>query len=73
MVIFAMSFVTGVVMSNFDITPQILSDIMSLLAMAAPLFLIPFAFKMSGGIIGSVQGMVTGIKSKATKTNDGQG
>ena len=67
MVVFAMSYVLGVVMTNFGIQPQILADIMSLIAMVAPLFMIPFAFKMSGGIIASVQGAVTGLKSRATK------
>jgi len=67
MVVFAMSFVLGVVMTNFGVHPQMLADIMSLIAMVAPLFMIPFAFKMSGGIIGSVQGMVTSLKSRATK------
>jgi hypothetical protein len=67
MVVFAMSYVLGVVMTNFGVHPQILADIMSLIAMVAPLFMIPFAFKMSGGIIASVQGAVTGLKSRATK------
>jgi hypothetical protein len=67
MAVFAMSYVTGVVMSNFGVHPPFLADIMSLIAMVAPLFLIPFAFKLSGGIIGNVQGMISGVTNRIRK------
>ncbi len=67
--VFAMAYVSGVVMSDFDqtIKPTILAQCMALIAVVAPLFLIPFAFRMSGGVIGSVSGAVSKMTSRVNK------
>jgi hypothetical protein len=66
MVVFALAYISGVVMSHL-IPSSILSQAMTILAVVAPMFLIPFAFKLSGGVISNVQGMVSNLANKANK------
>ncbi len=70
-VVFAMSNVTAVIMSSLGVKPDWLGELMGVLARVAPLFLIPFAFKMAGGIIGSVSGAVANIGKKTTEAIKG--
>ncbi len=66
-VVFGMAYVTAIIMGDFGLTPVTLSQTFSTLAMIAPLFLIPFAFRISGGVMANVSGMVSKLQSRATK------
>ncbi|HVS58452.1 MAG TPA: hypothetical protein VHD60_01805 [Candidatus Saccharimonadales bacterium] len=66
MAVFALAYISGVVMSHL-VPASILSQALSVLAVVAPMFMIPFAFKLSGGLIGNVQSMMTGMVAKASK------
>jgi hypothetical protein len=61
MIVFAMSGVTAVILSSIPLPGSVswLTQIFSMAAVLAPLFLIPFAFKIAGNTIGSVHDMVT--------------
>ena len=74
----AMSQVMGIIFTSLNSSSTgPITSIMGLLAVAAPLFLIPFGFKISGGIIGSVysrsrdigQAINTGIRGRADDPN----
>lgn len=69
MAIFGLSFISAIIMSNLvpNTGDQLLSDSMAILATVAPIFLIPFAFKMSGGIIGSIQKGISGLVANVNK------
>lgn len=63
-VVFAIAFISAIVVSNFNIQPQILGQLMAIAAACVPLFLIPFAFKLSGGAIAGVNSAVNGVRDK---------
>ncbi len=65
-VVFGMAYVTAIIMGDFGLSPNSLSQTFSILAMIAPLFLIPFAFRISGGVIASVSGAVSKLQRRAT-------
>ncbi len=68
MAVFGMSFISGIIMNNLSNTgDKALSQTLALLAVVAPLFLVPFAFKMSGGAIGAIQGAMSKFTSGANK------
>jgi hypothetical protein len=69
MAVFGISFISGIIMSNLanNGNDKMLSESIAVLAVVAPLFLVPFAFKMSGGVIGAVQGAVSKLTSSANK------
>ena len=64
-VVIALAYVSGFVMSqiNGGTGGQLLAAIASTL----PLFLIPFAFKMSGGAMASIYGAVSGVTNRLRK------
>ncbi len=64
--ILAVSTIAKIVITNFPFpgVPNLIIQLMGILAAIAPLFLIPFAFKMSGGVIGSMANTLEGIKGK---------
>jgi len=64
-VVIALAYVSGFVMSqiNGGTGGQLLAAIASML----PLFLIPFAFKMSGGAMASIYGAVSGVTNRLRK------
>ena len=64
-VVIALAYVSGFVMSqiNGGTGGQLLAAIASML----PLFLIPFAFKMSGGAMASIYGGVSGVTNRLRK------
>jgi hypothetical protein len=74
-VIFAMSKVMAVTlnlpMDNGGITGA-LNALASIIVMVMPLFLIPFAFKLAGGAMGSLYGTLSGLGKKATEGIKGQ-
>ncbi len=61
-VIFAATQVMAIIFSNAT-SDIFLGKVMAIIAVCSPLFLIPFSFKISGGVIGQVSGMA----SKAMK------
>ena len=65
-VVFGMAYVTSIIMGDFGLSPQALSQTFATLAMIAPLFLIPFAFRISGGVMASVSGAVSKLQRRAT-------
>ncbi len=65
MIVFAVASISGYIVTNM-LGNNPLTNIMGLLATVAPLFLIPFAFKMSGGAIGSAHGLISNARSKVT-------
>lgn len=67
-IVFAMAYISGVVVSNFGLHPQIIAQTIAIIAVVAPLFLIPFAFKIAGGAIGQIHGVVTGVHARGRKT-----
>lgn len=75
MAIFALAGVTAVIMSSFQASlppdTQWIGEIMTVLAVAAPMFLIPFAFKLAGGAIGGMHGAFTNFNKKTTATFKG--
>lgn len=72
MVIFAMCDVGAVIVTSFvPAHEQWLGELLSIVAVAAPLFLVPFAFKMSGGVIGSMHGGITGLGKRASEAIKG--
>lgn len=67
MVLLALSQIMAVVISSgggSGISPAV-AGILSVVALVIPLFLIPFAFKLSGGIIGQASQLVNGLSNKA--------
>ncbi len=64
MVIFAMCDIGAVVMTNFS-TQAWLGDLLAIVAVTAPLFLVPFAFKFAGGTITAIHGAITNTTNKA--------
>ncbi|MEI9913500.1 MAG: hypothetical protein WDN66_00575 [Candidatus Saccharibacteria bacterium] len=54
----------------FGLTPTILNTTIAIMAAGAPLFLIPFAFKLSGGAIGQVHGAVSGITHRGKQATN---
>ena len=64
-VVIALAYVSGFVLSqiNGGTGGQLLAAIASML----PLFLIPFAFKMSGGAMASIYGAVSGVTNRLRK------
>ena len=68
MAVFGISFVSGVIMSNLaNGKDQMITQTMALLAIVAPIFLIPFAFRMSGGVIGAVQNGLSKFSKQVNK------
>ena len=67
MVIFALCDIGGTVMNNFKIegSSSWVGPIMGIIAVVAPMFLVPFAFKISGGAIGQIQGALNNLSGKA--------
>ena len=65
-VVFGMAYVTSIIMGDFGLSPKALSQTFATLAMIAPLFLIPFAFRISGGVMASVSGAVSKLQRRAT-------
>ncbi len=64
MALIAMSNIAYVVVNSFNITPTILAQLMGIMAAVAPLFVIPFAFKLSGGAIGGVYSGVSNLRDR---------
>ncbi len=64
MVIFAMCDIGAVVVTTFT-TITWLGDLLAIVAVTAPLFLVPFAFKFAGGTITAMHGAITNIANKA--------
>jgi hypothetical protein len=64
-VVFAMANVTAVIVSSFDIQPAWLGQLMGVLALVAPLFLIPFAFRLAGSAIGGIHDFATKSRQRA--------
>lgn len=62
--IFGLSDVAASVMGDFNLQPTWIADLVAMIALIIPLFLIPFAFKLSGGILGSVQNTVNGLRQR---------
>lgn len=48
-----------------------IAGLLPILALVAPLFLVPFAFKLSGGIIGQIHAGISGISHKANEAIKG--
>ncbi len=72
MVVFAMCDVGAVVVSSFNLGgEQWLGQLLSIIAVAAPLFLIPFAFKLAGGALGSLQGALTDLRKRGAEAIKG--
>lgn len=68
MLIFAISDVLAAVLSgNFPMATQWMADLVSIILLIIPMFLIPFAFKFSGGAIGSLYGTLNGLGKKASE------
>ncbi|MHB1865223.1 MAG: tail fiber domain-containing protein [Candidatus Saccharimonadales bacterium] len=61
----AASSIAALIMSNFGIKPAIISQLIGIMAAAAPLFVVPFAFRMSGGVIGQVSNGINSLANKA--------
>jgi hypothetical protein len=78
-IVFAMSKITGAIVSSIGLPDGlgVLAQILGIAASLAPLFLIPFAFKIAGNTIGTVHDAVTkgrqrlhgGIKGNAQDPN----
>ncbi len=78
-IVFAMSAITGAIVSSISLSgpSSVLVQILGIAARLAPLFLIPFAFKIAGNTIGTVHDAVTkgiqkvhgGIKGNAQDPN----
>jgi hypothetical protein len=72
MVMFAMCSVGAVVVSSFvPGKEQWLGDLLTIVGVSAPLFLIPFAFKISGGVVGSIYGGLSNINKRVSETIKG--
>jgi hypothetical protein len=69
--VFVMADVTSVIVSKLPITPQWLAQLMGVVALISPLFLIPFAFKIAGGVTGSIYGAMNNFGHKATEAIKG--
>src|SRR3990167_201301 len=65
MIIFAMSQVVSAIFTSQD--DKGLSGIVAIVLAVLPLFLIPFAFKLSGGMIAAVSGSIQGLGKKAVE------
>lgn len=59
MVVFAMCNIMAYLLSNFG-GNQIIGNLIALLLLVLPLFIIPFAFKLAGGLIGNIYGTLAG-------------
>ncbi len=64
-VILTMSYIASIVFTQFGFGP--LAQIMGIVAALAPLFLIPFALKLSGGVIGQASTALQGLQKRANK------
>ncbi|HEY4964266.1 MAG TPA: hypothetical protein VIH90_06230 [Candidatus Saccharimonadales bacterium] len=67
MIVFAMCNVGAVVMSQMTSGQEWLNQLMAAVVRIAPLFLIPFAFKMAGGLTGSIYGAIANTNKKITE------
>ncbi len=65
-IVFAMSKITGAIVSSISLPgiASVLAQILGIAATLAPLFLIPFAFKIAGNTIGTVHDAVTKGRQK---------
>ena len=68
--IIAIAFVMGWILSQLGTTNGI-DKLLAIIATLAPLFLIPYAFKISGGVIGAVYGQVNKALSAPRKMATG--
>lgn len=59
--------------SILEITDKnsVVYSFMQIIAMFIPIFIIPFAFKLSGGMVGSLYGALSGLGKRATKAIQG--
>lgn len=68
MVIFAVADVLASVLSgSFPLAVQWLADVISIVLLILPLFLVPFAFKLAGGAIGSLYATLSGASKRGTE------
>lgn len=58
-VIFCMAEVMAIIFGSDYIGDAFLSKVMAIIAVLIPLLLVPFAFKISGGLIGTIAGMAS--------------
>ena len=68
MIVFALCDISGWVFSKIS-RGGILDNLLSIIAVIIPLFLIPFAFKIAGGAIGGLHGTINGFRSKLPVDN----
>lgn len=61
----------GAAGDNQDVLTTILFDIVQVVCLILPLFLIPFAFKLAGGIIGTIGATLTGYGKRSTEAVKG--
>lgn len=77
MIVFAMTDVLAVTVGNSSVSTNNTSptgwmtNIVSMILLVLPMFLIPWSFKMAGGAIGSLSGMAQGVSKKATEAIKG--
>ena len=63
-VIFCMAEVMAIIFGSDYIGDAFLSKVMAIIAVLIPLLLVPFAFKISGGLIGTIAGMASSTLGK---------
>ncbi len=73
-VAFAMGNVLSVTMSSSGggIITGTLSQLLGVVALIVPLFLIPYSFRIAGGLLGRAHDAVTGIRDRAHKLSEGR-
>ncbi|MEI9913497.1 MAG: hypothetical protein WDN66_00560 [Candidatus Saccharibacteria bacterium] len=69
MIVIAASSIAALIFSNFGLASP-LNTLIAIFAAGAPLFLIPFAFKLSGGAIGQVHGAISGITDRGKQATN---
>ena len=68
-VVFAMASVLALTINQTN--GGLIGDLIKIILLVIPLFLIPFAFKMSGGAIGSLYGTLSGLSKKTSEAIKG--
>lgn len=63
-VLFGVAYVAAAVVSYFNFQPPLIAQMMAIIAAVLPLFLIPFAFKIGGGLVGSFNNLASNLSNK---------